>query len=234
MNKIGNYGMYQNNSYDTGLKRTNGKKQKKTEKTEKEGKTKGLQLSEQAKQLLQKLKKMYGDTDFIIADYDSEEEAAAYLARGTKEYSVLIEPEVLEQMAADSETEEKYTSMIQEARAKLTDMSEQLGQEGKNVKQLGVSIGQDGTLTFFAELEKAGEQQKQQLEKSREKHKKEEKLEEKRQKKKLEEEAIQEKKQRLHLQADSIEELMEKIKSVDWDQVPDEKEETGARINYTV
>ena len=50
--------------------------------------------------------------DFIVADYESEEEASAYLSRGTKEYSVLIDPELLEEMAADGKTKEKQEIYI--------------------------------------------------------------------------------------------------------------------------
>ena len=36
--------------------------------------------------------------DFMVAEYEGDDEAAEYLSRGTKDYSVLIEPELLEKM----------------------------------------------------------------------------------------------------------------------------------------
>lgn len=235
MNTIGNYGMYQNNLFDSAVNQSKAKKQEKTSKTGKSDGTKGVQLSEKAKQLLQKLKSMYGDTDFIIANYETEEEAASYLSRGTKAYSVLLEPEVLEQMAADEETEQKYIAMIDDARSQLENMSNQLEEEGVDVKKLGVTIGEDGTLSFFAELERVGEQQKERLEQAKEKKQEEKKLEEKKQKHKMEEKALEEKRQQVRVQANSIEELLEKIKSIDWDKVPEKANEiSGSVFDFTV
>ena len=54
------------------------------------------------------MQKKYGDRDFFVADYSSDDEAQRYLSRGSKEYSVLIEPELLEKMAADESVKEKY------------------------------------------------------------------------------------------------------------------------------
>ena len=59
------------------------------------------ELSQGAKDLLNEMQKKYGDRDFFVADYSSDDEAQRYLSRGSKEYSVLIEPELLEKMAAD-------------------------------------------------------------------------------------------------------------------------------------
>ena len=106
MNKVSGYNAYQNNYYDQSVK--NRKEADKTSKTDSAKKTNGtqktnnnsVQLSDKAKALLQELKKTYNNMDFMVADYDSEEEAASYLSRGTKEYSVLIDAEELERMAA--------------------------------------------------------------------------------------------------------------------------------------
>ena len=57
------------------------------------------------------MQKKYGDRDFFVADYSSDDEAQRYLSRGSKEYSVLIEPELLEKMAAD-ESVKVYSTII--------------------------------------------------------------------------------------------------------------------------
>ena len=109
MNKVSGYNAYQNNFYDNSA--ANRKVQSKSSKTSSVGKSNEtkkagntpVQLSEKAKALLQELKRNYSNMDFIVADYDSEEEAASYLSRGTKDYSVLIDVEELERMASDED-----------------------------------------------------------------------------------------------------------------------------------
>lgn len=156
-----------------------------------------------------------------MASYDSDEEAETYLSRGTKEYSVLIGPDTLEEMAADQETKDKNIGIIDDATAKLSGIKDQLGDQKEEVTRLGVSIGKDGTVSYFAELEKANEKQKERLEKS-----KEDKINEKKSEKKT------------RVTAGSVEELLEKIKSVDWEQIPEEKEEkeekAGSRIDFCI
>ena len=71
------------------------------------------ELSQGAKDLLNEMQKKYGDMDFFVADYSSDDEAQRYLSRGSKEYSVLIEPELLEKMAADESVKEKYLGISQ-------------------------------------------------------------------------------------------------------------------------
>ena len=140
MNKIDAYSVYQNSYYENSVnkKGKNEKSQKaKTEETKKKDK---VELSDRAKALLQELQKTYGNMDFIVADYETDEEAAAYLSRGTKEYSVLIEPELLEEMAADESVKEKYLGIIDGARQDLQSAKEQLGEEGKDITRLGISI----------------------------------------------------------------------------------------------
>ena len=117
MDKIGTYSAYQK-SYAESVKSWKSEDIKKTEgmdkikETEKVSEKEKVSLSDRAKELLKELQKKYGNMDFIIADYETDEEASALLARGTKEYSVLIEPEVLEQMAADEEVKSKYMGLI--------------------------------------------------------------------------------------------------------------------------
>ena len=178
MNKVGGYGVYQSSYYENSIQ--NKKESIKETKTTKEDKTKksnSVNLSKKAQALLQELKKKYGNMDFIVADYENEEEAAAYLSRGTKEYSVLIDPESLEEMASDEKTKEKYLSLIDEATDQLSDVKEQLKEEGNEVTRVGVSIGKDGTISYFAELEKSSAQQKERLEKAQEKKKEEKQTE---------------------------------------------------------
>lgn len=239
MSKVNGYSVYQNNYYNSTVQ--NKKEQDKTHKSDSAGKTDStkktehntVQLSDKAKALLQELKKQYGNMDFIVADYDSEEEAASYLSRGTKEYSVLIDTDELERMAEDEEVKNQNLALLDEAVGKLDDLKEQLKdtENGDQVVQLGVTIGKDGEVSFFAELEKVSERQKEFVDKIRE-EKKEAAADAKTAD--AEKAAAQnydahnvEKGKRTTVYAASTEELLEKIAGVDWDNI---KEETTTNM----
>ncbi len=216
MNKVNSYGAYQSSFYDSAVK--NKKEQEKTKAAEKQEeirKTKQPELSSRAKKLLKELQKKYGNMDFMVGSYDTDEEAAAYLSRGTKEYSVLIDPEELEKMASDEETKKKYLGMLEEATGKLDQMKNQLGEHKDEVTHMGVSIGKDGTMSFFADLEKVSEKQRERIEKKRE------------------EKADSVK--RTRVKATSTQELLKKIKQVDWSKIKEERvQENGRRFDYSI
>lgn len=218
MSKIEGYGVYQNSYYEKSAQSRQTKETIAADKTEKNSQA---SLSDKAKRLLQQLRNTYGNMDFMVADYESEEEAATYLSRGTKEYSVLIEPDVLEEMAADDKAKDKYLGMLNDATDKLADLKNQLGDKKDEVTHMGVSIGKDGEISYFAELEKVNEKQRERIEKAREDKK--------------EDKAKQDSVKRTKVQADSVEELLEKIKNVDWTKIKSEDaKESGSRIDYSV
>ena len=175
--------------------------------------------------------------DFIVADYDSEEEAAAHLSRGTKEYSVLIDAEELERMAADDDVKKQNLSLLDEAVGKLDEAKKQLGDHKDEVVSMGVSIGKNGEMSFFAELEKVSERQKDFVDKIREDKK--EAAKEAESDKTNPRQAHRydyERSKRTTVYASSTEELIDKIKNVDWDNI---KEETtipmpGGHFNYSI
>ena len=225
MNRIENYGVYQNNRYERTAQ--NKKENVKTNKADKTDKNSMAQLSSRAKKLLEELKKKYGNMDFMVADYENEEEASAYLSRGTKEYSVLIEPELLEEMAADEESKEKYLGKLDESTDQLAKMKDKLGDKKSEVVHMGVSIGKDGKLSYFAELEKMSAKQREHIEKTRERNR--------------EEKASAAKKEspdrgkRTRVTADSTGELLEKIYTVDWSKVQTEGEKgNGNRFECSI
>lgn len=221
MDKIGTYQAYQKNYYETSLQK---KKNQETAKAEQKGKVNGAnqpQLSEKAKALLEELKRTYTNMDFFVADYETDEEAASYLSRGTKEYSVLIDPETLEQMAADGAVKEKYMGILDGAKGQLDDIREELADKGETVKNIGITIKDDGTVSYFANLEKNSEMQRERIEESRRERQEEET--------KTESQAAgnrwhpKEGIKKTTVQADSIEELLDRIRSVDWDKIKAEK-----------
>lgn len=217
MNKVGSYGAYQANNYDNTLKN---RQSKKTDKKEGANAVKKdtPKLSANAKALLAELKRRYGNMDFMVASFDSDEEAQSYLSRGTKEYSVLIDPEELEKMAADSDYKEKNLSIIEESTGKLKEIKNQLSEDKKEeVVNLGVSIGKDGTVSYFAELQKMSDKQREHIENTKE-AKREEKA------KAAKEQEKKDYGKRTTVKANSVEELLDKIRNLDWDKV---KEETA-------
>lgn len=233
MSKVEGYGVYQNNYYGGAVKDSNKTHNShKTDKTDKTNKNDNIQLSSKAKKLLEELKKTYTNMDFIVADYETDEEASAYLARGSKEYSVLFDPETLEEMAADEETKNKYVGILEDSVGQLKDMKEQLGDKADEVTNIGISIGKDGQVSYFADLEKMGEKQKEFIEKTRE-SKKEAKTEQ--EKKAHEELAAKERVKKTTVRANSVDELLEKINAVDWDQIKsEEKPEAGSRFDFSI
>lgn len=228
---VGSYGVYQKNYYDDKTQKKEEKKADKTDRNSKAKKQQGVNLSSRAQKLLKELQKKYKNMDFIVADYDSDEEASAYLSRGTKEYSVLLDPETLEAMAADESVKKKYTDIIDGATDKLDDVKKKLGEDGDQVVRLGVSVDKSGKVSYFAELEKMSEKSKEYWDKAAEK-KKSEKAEEARKAEKAE---AKERIKKTKVTADSVEELLEKIKEVDWDSIKaEEPVKTGNRYDYFV
>ncbi|MCH5267260.1 MAG: hypothetical protein J1E62_02855 [Lachnospiraceae bacterium] len=197
-----------------------------------------VELSDKAKNLLEELQQKYTNMDFIIANYDSDEEAQRLLSRGTKEYSVLIDPETLEAMAADEATKEKYLGIIDDATSQLRQMVDELGEDGKEVTRLGIVVHNDGSVSYFAELEQLSARQKERIEATREEKKAEDKENEKRAEKRRKDEALQERianhAKRTTVEADSIEALMEAIRNVNWEQVKSAPfRQSGARFDFS-
>ncbi len=228
MNRVDGFSTYQNNYYaaaSAAAKEKGAPQADAVKKNDAAEQTGQVKLSQEAKNLLEELKKTYGNADFMVAEYETDEEAASYLSRGTKEYSVLLDPETLEKMAADEATKQEYLNKLDESMNQLSNMKEQLGDEKDEVSHIGITIHDDGTTSYFAELEKTSEKQKERIEQSRE-NRKEEKAKEA---KKLEE------KQRTRVSADSVEELMEKIRNVDWDQIkPEQVPTSGSHFDYSI
>ena len=220
MNRVDGYSAYQSNYYDRNVQQKKEKGSAKTNSADKTANKGNVQLSERAKKLLEQLRKTYKNMDFMVADYETDEEAASYLSRGVKEYSVLIDPDELEEMAANEDVKKKNLDMLDNAIDQLKGMKDQLSDGQTKVTRVGVTIGKDGEMSFFAELEKMSENQRERIEKARE-EKQDARKEEDRGKS-------------TRVYADSVEELLEKLKAVDWDKIKDNRKESGGKFDYTV
>lgn len=110
-------------------------------------------LSQEAQDLLSELREKYGDYDFIVEDYETDEQASEILSRGKGEINVLITPDLLEKMASDPSEREKYESIIAGASDTFDQINSQLTEEGKNiVEKLGLTVNEDGSLNLYALL----------------------------------------------------------------------------------
>lgn len=243
MDKIGSYGVYQNNYYEKPQASKTGTSAASQSKNAKSSEQKQVQLSDGAVNLLKELKKTYSNMDFIVADYETDEEAAAYLSRGRAQYSVLITPDELEKMAADENAKNENLKVLDDAISKLNEMKKQLGEKGQEVSRLGVSISNNGEVSYFAELEKVSAKQRERIEEKRESNREELKEEMKKQAREKMDELRgrgpasgpgREPAKRTTVYASSVEELAEKIGQVDWSQIADNTVLKGNRFDYTV
>lgn len=236
MEKIGNY--YQSSIYEKTAQAAKDADRAKAGSARKSGGTeegkKAPALSKAAQNLLKELKKTYSNMDFIVADFETDEEAASLMSRGTAEYSALFTPEELEKMAADEDVKNKNMKILDGAVSKLDEMKTKLGDKADDVTRIGISFGDDGEVSFFAELEKNSEKQRERIEKQRE-----DKKEAAKDNGKAEAaEYLAHGKptgKRTTVYASTIEELAEKIANVDWNAVKEERQSTtGQRFDFTV
>ena len=171
----------------------------------------GIQLSDAAKDLLSELREKYGNMDIAVAEWSTDEEQDYYASLSDKDYSVLINPELLEKMATDPEAREKYESILGGAGEKFDTVKEELGEDAEKIKGFSITLDKDGNVSYAVKL------LKDMQESSKTDKKQQERLEEKRaERRKAEEdrvEKITKKKQETEkIEASSIEELIKKIK----------------------
>ena len=178
-------------------------------------------LSTKAKALLDELKDKYTNMDFFVADFSSDEEAQSIMSAGTKDFSALFTGDELEKMANDESYKQERLDMINDALEKFKQLKEQLanketedGQNGASyddIVKVGIAFHDDGTVSYFAELEKSTAKQKERIEDAKKAAKKEKAADQK--------ETV---KKKTKVQASSYEELLDKLQKVDWNTVKEE------------
>lgn len=158
------------------------------------------QLSKTAQEFLKKLRATYGNMDFFVADFSRGDNAKDILAGARNEYSVILSAEEIEKMAADEKYAAEYMDKVQGA----VRMSERINREfgftsafgetgNIKVSKIGIAVDENGMTTFFAELEKSSQQQRELIEERRAEKK--------------------EQAEHTFVQADSIEDLIKQIKN---------------------
>lgn len=226
MNKVGTYDTYVNNYRNFDASAQSAAQKTAAEKANETTASKPVELSRDAKNLLKELQQKYGNMDFIVGEWETEEEAASYLARGTKDYSVLMSAEELEKMAKDEKSKSEGMDRIESARNQLAYLQTQLNESGENVKKLGVVFEKDGTSTLFASLEKSSEQMKERQEAAKEAKKAEKNNT-------GANNTLYNRIKETRVTAKTTEELLEKIRNVDWDSIEEKTvPATGSRFDY--
>ena len=187
-------------------------------------------LSEEAKDYLATLKEKFGDIDFFVADCESDEEMGRYFAMGTKKYSCVISSTLIENMAKDEATREKYEKIIANAGEQIEEMKEEakeeLGEEAaEQVEFVGFKVNDNGVVEYFAKLRNDNNSYYAKLKEKRAEAKEaEKKAEEKRDEKKAEDRLH--KNDDLWFNADSKEGLMELLRQALGIKLPETKPET--------
>lgn len=236
MSKIAEYAAsnYYNTVQQKNQKGSTDMRSRRADEASRADKTKQPQLSSRAQKLLEKLRKTYDNMDFMVADFDNGEDAKAILSRGTKEFSVLFSSEELEKMASDEKYEKEYMDRIQGA----VRMSEQInaekgfgsviGKDGEEsrITKMGVAFNKDGTMTYFAELEKMSEKQQERIERAREERAEADSNRGTR--------VINPIIKKTTVQASSAEELLKKMSEIDWSKVNEERKEEGNRFDFSI
>lgn len=207
--------------------------------------TSDVKLSDRAQKLLDELKEKYGNADIVVAAYSTDEEARSIMnsVKGSKDYTMVIDPEELESMAADEDKKAEVMGIIDKALGQLDEIKNNMSKEElDDIKTLGFSINKDGNLSLYAELEKSSKKQQERIEEAREAKRAQAKEDAK---ESMEEKAAEKlengKKvhyvpevQRTFVSANSASELIEAIRGVDWSQVPTTKlQERGSAIDFT-
>lgn len=113
-----------------------------------------LGLSDDAKNLLLELKEKYKGYDFMVGDYQTNEQASRILNRGKGTImNVLITPSVLEEMAADPSVRTKYENIIASAGDRFTEVKANLTESGKYyLGSMGLTVNADGSCDYYAFL----------------------------------------------------------------------------------
>lgn len=178
----------------------------------------GIELSDAAKNLLAELREKYGDMDFAVAQWSSDDEQEYYAGLTDKEYSVLINPELLEKMATDPAAREEYEAIISGAGDKFDTLKEELGEDADKVKGFSITMDKDGSVSYAVKLLKDMEESsrtgnKTEQERIEEKRAEKKKAEKDKAEKAQEERVVQKKQETEKVEASSIEELIKAIKA---------------------
>ncbi len=223
MNGVNSYGAYQELSYQNAVNSKNSSTRTNT--ANKSSRTQSsdsqLKLSDRAQELLEKLKKKYGDMDVMVAGKGDDPKEV--LSRGTKEFSVLFSSEELEKMAADEKYEKKMMDRVREGMRMSEQINKKFGfgpsSSKGEITQIGVAFDSNGSATYFAGLEKMSDSQRDRIEQAKEQNKAPGTIRSK----------------RTQVTASSMKELLEKMNRVDWSKIKEQDHTNHAYgLDYSI
>ena len=191
-------------------------------------------LSRQAQDVLKQLRSKYKDMDFMVMN--KGDDAKKMLSKGTKEFSVLFSSDELEKMASDDKYMEEKIKDMEGAVRMSKEINQKFGYEqalgaagtkDTEITKIGIEFRDDGSTSFFAELEKSSAKQKERIEEARDAKRTENRND------------IYSKNnktvKRATVQADSMEALLEKIKKVNWEDIRAEKVPgVGGKYDFSI
>lgn len=166
------------------------------------------ELSDTASSYYEELKAKYSDVEFVLVDDSQTANAQNYAAnmQSNKSLIVCISESELEAMATDEATRSKNEGLISDALVQLPAFADQLKEAGIEVKNFGMELNSDGSVSYFAVLDKANEAQRERIEKARE-----EKQTEKTEDKVSQNDKASQKGNTTKITASSLEELIKKL-----------------------
>lgn len=168
------------------------------------------ELSETAASYYEELKAKYSDVEFVLVDddYTGQAQEHASNVQSDKSLIVYINESEVEAMATDEATRNKNEGLITDALVQLPQFAEDLKNAGIEVKAFGMELNSDGTVSYFAVLDKVNAAQKERIEKARE----EKQAENAKNEKKLEtDEKTHRKEKSTVVKASSLDELLKKL-----------------------
>ena len=178
-------------------------------------------LSEKAKQYYEQLKSKYKDMDFILVSKDMKETAKAQAGSFANPHKmvVLIDEEKIEKMASDEQYRKQYEALIDAGQKKIPDLEKALSKI-PNVMGYGMQVNDNGTMSFFAVMNKSFDEQAQRLEERREEKLAEKKAAQKKalkeeQQERLDKQREENKKAREALNSENIQDLFGEYKKDD-------------------
>ncbi len=160
------------------------------------------EISKETSNYYEQLKAKYKDVEFVLVE-DEQMANAKQLAGDVetdKGLIVMVSESELEAMATDEATRTKNEQMIADALNQMPQMKAELEDAGVEVKSFGMEFHEDGSVSYFAVLDKFSEAQKERIE-----NQKAEKAENAK-------EAQKSRKNERVITASGIEELIKKIK----------------------
>ena len=206
------------------------KKAEKTSKGSNISKKNENKLSKKAQDFLKKLREENDGYDFLIGN--SSDDLSEVSKCGSKEFSVIFSADEIERMANDEKYANEKMQGVEGAVSMSKKICEQEGcvsafealKEGNTtVKRISISVDDDGNTKLFAELERTNEKQKARIEKSQEKH-----VHDKKNPYERKDNSVK----RTTVEAATMEELIERLRNVDWENIPESK--SGDAVDMTV